>query len=256
VISGSLVCAVGTAGLGLATDLPWLLATSFLAGLGSGMFTPTQQAAVADIIGPKARGGPVLAGFQMAADLGTVIGPVAVGALAQQVSYGLALGVTGALLAVAALVWTVVPEPLRRGIPAHSEMPSERSAGADDAGRRSARIDRALNEVSGAPVADSPVPVVAEPMGVPGEGSADPQVVVDRGESVTDGVRTVAESDGPSGCPPAGIGDHRGAAADARPVRTAPATAVVDSDEAEYPPGRPMSRGKRRRPERRSRRKR
>ncbi|WP_371856408.1 MFS transporter [Nocardia anaemiae] len=113
-IIGSLICAAGTAGLGLASNLPWLLATSFVAGLGSGMFTPAQQAAVADVIGPKARGGPVLAGFQMAADLGTVIGPVAVGAVAQNFSYGLALALTGALLAVAAAIWTLVPEPLHR----------------------------------------------------------------------------------------------------------------------------------------------
>ncbi|MEV6338486.1 MFS transporter [Nocardia vinacea] len=115
-IIGSLICAAGTAGLGLASNLPWLLLTSFVAGLGSGMFTPAQQAAVADVIGPKARGGPVLAGFQMAADLGTVIGPVAVGAVAQHFSYGLALALTGALLAIAAAIWTLVPEPLHRRV--------------------------------------------------------------------------------------------------------------------------------------------
>jgi MFS family permease len=54
----------------------------------------------------------------MAADLGTVIGPVAIGALAQHVSYGVAFSVTGGLLAVAAVVWTVVPEPLRPRAPA------------------------------------------------------------------------------------------------------------------------------------------
>lgn len=114
-ITGSLICAAGTAGLGIASNLPWLLATSFVAGLGSGMFTPAQQATVADVIGPKARGGPVLAGFQMAADLGTVIGPVAVGAVAQHFSYSLALALTGALLAVAAAIWALAPEPLHRG---------------------------------------------------------------------------------------------------------------------------------------------
>ncbi|MFQ6331386.1 MULTISPECIES: MFS transporter [unclassified Nocardia] len=115
-IAGSLVCSVGTIGLGFAPNLLWLMVSSVVAGLGSGMLTPTQQAALADVIGPKARGGPVLAGFQMAADLGTVIGPVAIGALAQHVSYGVALTVTGALLAVAAVVWVVVPEPLQSRI--------------------------------------------------------------------------------------------------------------------------------------------
>lgn len=252
VIVGSLVCAAGTAGLGLATELPWLLATSFLAGLGSGMFTPAQQAAVADIIGPKARGGPVLAGFQMAADLGTVIGPVAVGALAQQVSYGLALGVTGALLAVAALVWAVVPEPLRRGTPVPSEIPVDQSGGADDTERQAARIDHALSDVSGAPVADSPVPVVASSGAAP------------RGDGVEDaphagGPESVAgasaESDGLARRASAARGDRAGLTADSRPATPAPGTAVVDSDVAD-PPGRPMSRGKHRRPQRRARRRR
>ncbi|MFI9509656.1 MFS transporter [Nocardia sp. NPDC052566] len=148
-VAGSLICAVGTAGLGIAPSLPWLLGTSFVAGLGSGMFTPTQQAAVADIIGPKARGGPVLAGFQMSADLGTVIGPVAVGALAQQISYGLALAVTGALLAVAAVVWAVVPEPLHRRA-AVLDIPED--AAAEPPGPNPVRIPQPANPATDAPV--------------------------------------------------------------------------------------------------------
>lgn len=110
-IAGSAICAVGTGVMGVAPSLWLLLGASFVAGLGSGMFTPAQQAALADIIGARARGGPVLAGFQMAADLGTVLGPVAVGWIAQQVSFGIALGLTGALIGVATLVWTFTPEP-------------------------------------------------------------------------------------------------------------------------------------------------
>ncbi len=255
VIIGSLVCAAGTAGLGLASGLPWLLVTSFVAGLGSGMFTPTQQAAVADIIGPRARGGPVLAGFQMAADLGTVIGPIAVGALAQQASYGLALGVTGALLAVAALVWAVVPEPLRRGSP-----PSERLGGADLA-EQPARIDRAVSEVSAAPVADSSAPAVVESGVVAGDrhaGAAGSRVMADQRESVAgSAVRAAVASDGLTGRPSAVAGDRCGTAADSRPMRAAPGNAaVVDSNEEgpSSPAGRPMSRRKPRRPERRIRR--
>ncbi|WP_245551079.1 MFS transporter [Nocardia paucivorans] len=117
-ITGTLLCALGTGGLGIAANLVWLLVASFVAGLGSGLFTPAQQAAVADVIGPNARGGPVLAGFQMSADLGTVLGPVVVGAIAERLSYGAGLAVTGSLLALAALVWLIVPEPLRRDLPA------------------------------------------------------------------------------------------------------------------------------------------
>ncbi|MGV9679382.1 MFS transporter [Nocardia sp. NPDC003482] len=113
-VVGTVVCAVGTILLGLSENLTWLLVSSFIAGLGSGMYTPAQQATVADVIGPRARGGPVLAGFQMAADLGTVIGPIAVGAIAQRASFGVALAVTGALLVAASLCWVLVPEPMRR----------------------------------------------------------------------------------------------------------------------------------------------
>nr|WP_280422584.1 MFS transporter [Nocardia carnea] len=113
-ISGALVCAVGTTGLGLSPNLAWLLVTSFVAGIGSGLFTPAQQAAVGDIIGSRARGGTMLAGFQMSQDLGTVVGPIVVGAIAQQLGYGAGLAVTGSLLAVAALAWFLVPEPMQR----------------------------------------------------------------------------------------------------------------------------------------------
>ncbi|MFI6868932.1 MFS transporter [Nocardia sp. NPDC050406] len=111
-ISGTLICALGTGVLGIAPNLTWLLIASFIAGVGSGMFTPAQQAAVADIVGTGRRGGPVLAGFQMAGDLGTVLGPYVVGLLAEHLSYGYALGITGVLLASAAVAWLVVPEPL------------------------------------------------------------------------------------------------------------------------------------------------
>lgn len=113
-ISGALVCAVGTTGLGLAPNMTWLLITSFVAGIGSGLLTPAQQAAVGDIIGNRARGGTMLAGFQMSQDLGTVLGPIVVGAIAQRLSYGAGLAVTGSLLAVAALAWLVAPEPMDR----------------------------------------------------------------------------------------------------------------------------------------------
>ncbi|MGW4370737.1 MFS transporter [Nocardia takedensis] len=130
-VAGALICAVGTAGLGYSPNLVWLLGTSVVAGIGSGMLTPAQQAALADIIGPKARGGPVLAGFQMAADLGTVIGPIAIGALAERTSFGVALPVTGALLALAALYWAVVPEPLRRDRPVLLETVADAETRAD-----------------------------------------------------------------------------------------------------------------------------
>src|SRR5690606_30158374 len=51
--------------------------------------------------------------FQMAADLGTVLGPIAIGWLAERTSFGVGMAVTGSLLAVSAVVWVLTPEPSR-----------------------------------------------------------------------------------------------------------------------------------------------
>ncbi|WP_407675223.1 MFS transporter [Nocardia puris] len=166
-IVGTLVCAVGTAGLGYAPDMTWVLITSVVAGLGSGMMTPAQQAAVADILGPKARGGPVLAGFQMSADLGAVLGPIAVGALAEETSYGVALAATGGLLALAALAWAVVGETLPRQAAAEVPDLGDASGGAeanlgvaggvvDHRGAVGERENGAGHRVSGDDVVDGP----------------------------------------------------------------------------------------------------
>ena len=52
---------------------------AYVAGAATGMFTSPQQAAVADILGNKARGGTAVATFQMMSDLGAIVGSLAVG---------------------------------------------------------------------------------------------------------------------------------------------------------------------------------
>ncbi|SFQ23202.1 Predicted arabinose efflux permease, MFS family [Amycolatopsis arida] len=113
---GLALLAVGTVLLGQA-DSPWLfLVASLIAGFGSGAVNPAQNAAVADVLGAKARGGSVLAGFQMAADVGAVLGPLAAGAIAEQWSYGAAFWLTGGVAAVALVTWILATETLpRRG---------------------------------------------------------------------------------------------------------------------------------------------
>lgn len=105
VLAGLAVCGVSTIAMGLSENLPMFIVTSFLAGVGSGLANPSQQAAVADVVGSKARGGPVLAAFQMAADIGAVIGPIAAGLLAEYLSYSVAFTVTGVIMLVTALPW-------------------------------------------------------------------------------------------------------------------------------------------------------
>jgi MFS family permease len=121
IIIGLLVAAGGTVWLGFTDTVLLFLAASAIAGIGSGLLTPAQQATVADVIGSKGRGGPVLAAFQMAADIGAVIGPIVAGILADQLSYAAAFAMTGVLAALAALVWLPAPEtlPSRTGSDEH-----------------------------------------------------------------------------------------------------------------------------------------
>ncbi|MCE5291684.1 MAG: MFS transporter [Nocardiaceae bacterium] len=113
-VSGLFVSGVATIGMGLSPGIVPFLAMSFVAGLCSGLMNPAMQAVVADVLGAKSRGGPVLATFQMVSDLGAVIGPVVAGVVAEQWSFGTAFVVTGVVLLIGSLVWVRTPETLRR----------------------------------------------------------------------------------------------------------------------------------------------
>jgi MFS family permease len=113
-IAGLLVAGLATAAIGLTSELGWFLAASAVAGAGSGLLGPAQQAAVADVIGNERSGGKVLAAYQMTTDIGAIAGPVLVGILADRLGYGWAFGVTGGVLVVAAACWSVTHEPLKR----------------------------------------------------------------------------------------------------------------------------------------------
>lgn len=104
-VVGLAMLTVGTVALGVVDDSWLLLGAMAVAGAGSGALNPAHNAAVADVVGSRARGGSVLAGFQMAADVGAVVGPMAAGAAAQQWSYSSAFVLTGAVSAVAFTVW-------------------------------------------------------------------------------------------------------------------------------------------------------
>ncbi|MDP9996914.1 MULTISPECIES: MFS transporter [Pseudarthrobacter] len=113
-ISGLLVAGLATGAIGFTSGLAWFLVASAVAGAGSGLLGPAQQAAVADVIGNERSGGKVLAAYQMTSDIGAIAGPVLVGVLADQLGYGWAFGVTGGVLVAAAACWAVTREPLSR----------------------------------------------------------------------------------------------------------------------------------------------
>jgi MFS transporter, ACDE family, multidrug resistance protein len=109
-IVGLAVSGVATMAVGLASSLTLFLAGALVAGAAAGMFTSPLQAAVADIIGSKARGGTAVATYQMMADFGAIVGSLAVGEIAQHVSFGAAFVISGAILLIGAVGWIFAPE--------------------------------------------------------------------------------------------------------------------------------------------------
>ncbi|MEO7269873.1 MAG: MFS transporter [Knoellia sp.] len=114
IIGGLVVTGVATIATGFATTVPVLVVLSILAGVGAGSLNPAQQASIADVIGRERNGGPALAGFQMSADAGAIIGPILAGALVDSSTFSVAFAVTGALSLLAAIPWTRARETLPR----------------------------------------------------------------------------------------------------------------------------------------------
>lgn len=104
-LGGLAIAALGTAPMALSASPWWMCVLSAIAGVGAGMMAPVQQVVVADVIGSSRSGGSTLAAFQMAQDLGAILGPVATGMIAGWLGFGWAFGVTGAVLALGAIAW-------------------------------------------------------------------------------------------------------------------------------------------------------
>lgn len=104
-LPGLFVSAVSTLLLGYSPNLAVAVVLTAIAGLGSGLFAPTHQAALGDVLGVRQRGGSALAAYGMASDLGAVVGPVAAGFIATQWGFGPAFVVTGGVLLIALAMW-------------------------------------------------------------------------------------------------------------------------------------------------------
>lgn len=110
VILGLAISGVTTLVLGWCDTVPLLVGASVVAGVGAGILNPSQQAAVADVIGSERAGGKVLATFQMASDSGAILGPVVVGLVVDLLGYKTGFAVSGVLLLAAAVPWMVARE--------------------------------------------------------------------------------------------------------------------------------------------------
>jgi DHA1 family multidrug resistance protein-like MFS transporter len=108
IIAGCLVSAVGMIMLALLPG-PWAyLAALAVAGFGSGLLDVAPAAMIGDII--DSGGGTLVASYQMAGDVGSVVGPVTGGFLVDSASYAAAFGLAAAVLSGAAILAFISPE--------------------------------------------------------------------------------------------------------------------------------------------------
>ena len=87
---------------GWATTVPAFLVLLVGHGIGSGLAAVTPPAIVGDVV-PAERSGLGVGALSTAGDVGSVLGPLVCGWLADQAGYGWAFAATGALLALAGL---------------------------------------------------------------------------------------------------------------------------------------------------------
>lgn len=108
-VLGMAVTAVGYAAFPLSPSIVLACLAMVVAGAGSALVNPGQQAVLADIVGTR-RGGSTVAGYSMLQDFGGVLGPLAAGVLVDVAGFGWAFGVSGILLALAAVGWASVSD--------------------------------------------------------------------------------------------------------------------------------------------------
>ena len=121
-IVGLTVSAVSTVAVGFTTSLPLSWPAAYVTGAATGIFVSPQQAAVADVVGSKARGGT--AGRVVPDDgrfrLDLRIDGGRAGSSTRLVRW--AFVISGAILVIAAVGWTFAPET--RGRPSADPTPA------------------------------------------------------------------------------------------------------------------------------------
>ncbi len=110
-IVGATVSALGMALLAGAGSVALFLVAMIITGLGSGALHVVPPAIVGDVAG--GRSATLVAGYQMAGDVGAIVGPLLAGWLVDTSGYPAAFGMTAGVLCIAALVGALSPETLR-----------------------------------------------------------------------------------------------------------------------------------------------
>ncbi|XCB30853.1 MFS transporter [Arcanobacterium hippocoleae] len=104
VVIGLLLSGIFTIFMGEVANVWILIGISAVAGYGAGLIQPSQQGALADIVG-KRNGGSVVSLFQQAADFGSILGPVAAGLIVDVAGFSFAYLISGGVLIAVALGW-------------------------------------------------------------------------------------------------------------------------------------------------------
>jgi MFS family permease len=106
-LAGGLVTAASLGGLALVTGPVTLMLAMAVFAVGAAVLGVAPAAIVGDVV--QGRGGTAVAVWQMASDLGSVIGPLAAGVLIDHGSFGVALAVSASVVAACTLMGLRVP---------------------------------------------------------------------------------------------------------------------------------------------------
>ena len=106
-VLGSSLATASMVLLALSATMPAYLVSMGLLGAGAAFLGTAPAAVVGDTV--RGRGGSVVAVFQMAGDLGAIVGPLVAGWLADSASYGAAWGSVAAVLAVGLVAALTMP---------------------------------------------------------------------------------------------------------------------------------------------------
>lgn len=112
-VTGGLVTAVALGALAASDGAVGLMLSMVLFAAGGSLLGVAPAAIVGDVV--QGKGGRPIAVWQMASDLGSVIGPVGAGVLIDAAGFGTALAVSAVVVAACALLGLRVP----RGVPQH-----------------------------------------------------------------------------------------------------------------------------------------